>query len=354
MARKRLEPFSMSFLDCMSCGFGAILLLFLILSSQVREQSEQDVTELRGEAEHSEARLSAAESHLARLTELLGELFSRREKLDARTRGARAAVRETQAPLKQNTAKIEEKEQQLASLQLQLLDLEKQSEAARASSALEIRKQGRRQYLTGLRIGGQRALILIDASASMLAEDIVNVLRLRNQSEAQRRRAPKWQRAVAAVEWLTATLQSGAEFQIYLFDTSARPALEGTAGTWLEVDDTELLKRAFTAVTRTAPSGGTSLDAAFRAIRELTPLPDNVYLLVDGLPTQGGRRTRRGVVDGSDRLRLMNGAMKLRPRNVPINVILFPMQGDPHAMYAYWQLARLSRGSLISPSRDWP
>jgi len=30
------------------------------------------------------------------------------------------------------------------------------------------------------------------------------------------------------------------------------------------------------------------------------------------------------------------------------------MEGDPLAASAYWQLALASRGSLISPSRDWP
>ena len=37
MARHRrpIEVFSMSFLDCMSCGFGAVILFFMIINAQV-------------------------------------------------------------------------------------------------------------------------------------------------------------------------------------------------------------------------------------------------------------------------------------------------------------------------------
>ncbi len=46
---------------------------------------------------------------------------------------------------------------------------------------------GNRQYLTGLKLGGERVLILVDGSASMLADTVVNAVRRRNM----RRRAEK-------------------------------------------------------------------------------------------------------------------------------------------------------------------
>ena len=42
------------------------------------------------------------------------------------------------------------------------------------------------------------------------------------------------------------------------------------------------------------------------------------------------------------------------PPGVPVNVILLPMEGDPMAPAAYWTLARRTRGSFLSPARDWP
>ena len=39
---------------------------------------------------------------------------------------------------------------------------------------------------------------------------------------------------------------------------------------------------------------------------------------------------------------------------MPVNVILFPMEGDPMASPAFWKLAMASRGSFMTPSSAWP
>ena len=41
-------------------------------------------------------------------------------------------------------------------------------------------------------------------------------------------------------------------------------------------------------------------------------------------------------------------------RNIPVNVVLLPMEGDPMAASAFWKLAIATGGSYMSPSRDWP
>ena len=59
MARKRrqFEVFSMSFLDCMSCGFGAVILFFMIINAQVKETTEDDPTELMAETRRLEVEI---------------------------------------------------------------------------------------------------------------------------------------------------------------------------------------------------------------------------------------------------------------------------------------------------------
>ena len=59
-------------------------------------------------------------------------------------------------------------------------------------------------------------------------------------------------------------------------------------------------------------------------------------------------------MSGKQRLKLYNRALEQLPRGAPVNVILFPMEGDPRAASAYWTLAVATRGSYLSPSRDWP
>jgi len=102
------------------------------------------------------------------------------------------------------------------------------------------------------------------------------------------------------------------------------------------------------------PHGPTSLHAAFGAARALEPTPDNIYLLVDGLPTMGEIVPTRGGVTGRERIDHFNRAVRQLPVGVPVNVILFAMEGDPQAAPAYWVLALRTGGSMLAPSEDWP
>jgi hypothetical protein len=93
---------------------------------------------------------------------------------------------------------------------------------------------------------------------------------------------------------------------------------------------------------------------AFLALQTLSPSPDNIFLITDGLPTQGTTPPRGNKVSGRDRQKLYRQAVKRLPRNVPINIVLAPMEGDPMAASEFWQLAQVSRGSFLAPSKDWP
>jgi hypothetical protein len=38
---------------------------------------------------------------------------------------------------------------------------------------------------------------------------------------------------------------------------------------------------------------------------------------------------------------------------MPVNIILFPMEGDPWAAPAFWDCVETG-GSMLAPSEDWP
>ena len=99
----------------------------------------------------------------------------------------------------------------------------------------EFKGEGDRQYLTGLKLGGERTLILVDRSASMLDDTIVNIIRRRNMPIDEKLRAVKWRQVVASVDWLTAQFQPGSEFQIYMFNNEVEPVIKGSDGVWLKV-----------------------------------------------------------------------------------------------------------------------
>ena len=125
--------------------------------------------------------------------------------------------------------------------------------------------------------------------------------------------------------------------------------MPGAGGEWLDGGDREVLEEAVQRLRGVVPGGGTSLYAAFRVIRQMRPAPDNVYLLVDGLPTRGARAPRRATISGKDRLKLFEEAVKEIGMSVPINIILFPMEGDPDGGRRLLEArARLGR-SLCEP-----
>ena len=82
--------------------------------------------------------------------------------------------------------------------------------------------------------------------------------------------------------------------------------------------------------------------------------PDNVFLLTDGLPTMDEKRPWGNKVSSSKRLRFFNGARRKLSGNIPINTILYSMEGDPEAAPAFWKMTTHTRGSFFCPSEDWP
>ena len=60
------------------------------------------------------------------------------------------------------------------------------------------------------------------------------------------------------------------------------------------------------------------------------------------------------MVTPKQRRKLFREAVEEIPRLMPVNVILFPMEGDPEAASSFWRLALGTGGSYMNPSKDWP
>jgi hypothetical protein len=364
MARRKTEVFSMSFLDCITCAFGSVVLVYTLINAQGGLRHAAESQSLRAEVDKMEQQVLEG---YQRLVVLRNSLVATEEET-VRTEGMGTRVLSEAERLKQELAEAEKetlsRREAIERLKADLKSLEegtRRLEGAsqdRAASGTRVRGfvgQGDRQYLTGLRVGGSRILILVDSSASMLDDTVVNVLRMRNMSETRKLLSEKWRRTQSTVDWLAAQLPAESEFQIYAFNTQVTPLVEGSAGKWLKVNDPNALDEALSRLRKIVPKDGTSLENAFLALNELNPRPDNVILITDGLPTQGTSAPLiRKTIDGDDRLKLFERAMGRYPRGVPLNVILMPMEGDPSAPSAYWLASRRTGGSFLSPSKDWP
>ncbi|MCZ6560262.1 MAG: VWA domain-containing protein, partial [Gammaproteobacteria bacterium] len=299
-----MNVFSLSFLDVMSCGFGAVVLVFLIMNHSSERTKQEVNVELLSEVARLEELILEGDEYLVQVkntVKILQEKNTTTDGLANTVDQNLKSIRVELAKLDLDTLASEESINKLKT------DLQAQDEERRRlEGGVEEGKQqgenvrsftgeGNRQYLTGMQMGGERVLILLDASASMLDETIVNVIRRRNMRPEQKLAARKWRRAVKTVEWLTAQIPPGSQFQFYTFNTTATPLLEGTRGRWLAAADGSDLNRAVESLRHVVPEKGTSLHASFQVISTLSPRPDNVFLLVDGLPTQGETIREKGV-----------------------------------------------------------
>ncbi len=365
MARRRRQfvIFSLSFLDVMSCGFGAVVLFFMIINhaSEVRTQElnknilaevrwidedvligRENLVQLRNSMQRTEKDLVITEGLATRvitdMVEIRRQIASMSEDTTVRE--------ETIEALK---AELQQKEEERRRLQGSIAEQDDLGDDIRTFIG-----QGDRQYVTGLKMGGKRILILVDASASMLDETIINVIIRRNLADHEKINSDKWQRAVRTVDWITARMPQESQFQIYTFNTSATPVVDDTDRKWLDIGDGTALNEAVEALKTVVPGGGTSLHAAYGVVGRLSPRPDNIYLIVDGLPTQGKDPPRKKTVSGRERLRHFDKALDVLPAGIPVNIIMLPMEGDPRAASEFWKLAMATEGSFMAPAKDWP
>lgn len=361
--RKENNIFSLSFLDIMSCGFGAVILIFIVINHATETTSQEINAQLMSEVQKYEEQVKDQTENLIMLKNTVEETEEEVLTTEEMARQLIDTIKRLEAELAQmdeegssKDESIEELKSELKELELEAANLEG-SVAADDSAGTSLRSivgEGDRQYLTGMKVGGQHILILLDASASMLDKTIVNVIRRRNLPDEQKLQSEKWQRAIKTVDWIVANMPKDAYFQLFTFNTDIKPAIEGTDGDWLRAIERNDTDGALDSVGKLIPAGGSSLHSAFSLANSMDPQPDNIFLIVDSLPTVGAQPPRRTVVESRERLQFFTDSIQLLPRASPVNVILFPMEGDPVAAPSYWRLAQMTGGSFLSPPKDWP
>jgi hypothetical protein len=362
--RRATEVFTLSFLDCICCGFGAVILFYTIVSAQSGVAQTRVTDNLSAEVNRLDEQVLTGTRNLAALRDTLDKTRQEAASATSKSNIIAAELDSHKTQVSNYDATRLSRQQHIEKLRADIQALQEGTKRLEAGSdelappgqdVAAFRKTGGdRRYITGVRMHGRRILILLDVSASMLHEDIVSVLRLRNTDDATKRAAAKWQRALETVHWLLTQLPPGSAYQIYTFNTRAQPLLPDSAGKWLPGGDLPQIARGLTAMQSLVPADGTSLYNAFAATRTLSPLPDQIVLITDGLPTQGKTAGTRKLVDADTRARYFDEAVGQLPAHVPVDSILLPMQGDSEAAHRFWHLARTSDGSLLLPARDWP
>ena len=231
--KRRNIAVSLSFLDIMACGFGAVTLLFLILRHNATEVITPDIR-ISAEVDMLQMDIRDAEEEKVQLLNSLEKIQLQLVEAQGLSKRVITDLEEQEKSIQNDPNDIDKLRRQVEQLEDETAQME---EVEFGDKVREFQGDGNRQYLTGLKLGGERVLILVDGSASMLADTVVNAVRRRNMDDEQKKQSPKWQWTLRTLEWLLAQLPPSSRFQVYIFNTEIQTAVAGTEGEWLDAAD---------------------------------------------------------------------------------------------------------------------
>ncbi len=340
----------------MSCGLGAVILMFLL----VKKNSEKEIMEISIPKKNLEI-----ESLIKEERDLMVE--------NAKLKNLKTKLTNQEGDLKLNTEDYEDiltlqKEKEIKN-NIKIRELEKKLkkiEIKNDESKLNLEGQGQQEYLIGLEIKGKKVAILLDASASMTDEELIDIIKRKTQSDKNIKKGPKWQRTIRVVKWLLVRLPNDSKVAVVKFSNDSK--ILGKKN-WHE-NNSKDLSELYSEINKIVPKNGTNLDAAFKAISQMNNKPDEIFLITDGLPTIGNKKSNTNFFSNCNSI--LGNAKKISGRcreklflssinysksiisNIKINVILLPLEGDPKASSNFWKLAAQNQGLLFVPSKDWP
>ena len=349
--RRETEVFSLAFLDCICCGFGAVILVFILTVSQKTSVDKTDVDAAREKLKATQSSVTLTQEQLDRLARVLA--------------AAQLELQVINAKSTQDQLKLSDRKRDLLLMLQQtgalkdalhsLLGEKKALPTEDVAPPIPIPNVDRRQYLTGVKLQGEFVVFLVRTSGSMLDDTIDAAASRLGDSDDKKREAPKWQRVIQAMEWMLASLDADTHFQILFFNDETTPIIPTRGEEWFSTKDRKTMTEIVSRLHKVVPKGPANLERAFTAVRFLPRLPDSIVLITDGLPTRSDSLPMDGDVEEGHRIRFFEIATKQLPPRIPVSTILFPMlTGDPGAPGLYWELANATRGALVSPAKTWP
>jgi hypothetical protein len=343
--------FSISFLDCICCGFGAVLLLFVLTSGRKADINEQGIADLEMLADSLQIDVEEAKKLVADLEKSIKVQTEKVRTVQDADSQADKEITDSKEILNLMLADRSTVEDELS----KLLEEKKEIPKVEEKPVIPIPNTQRRQYLTGFNLTGERILFLVEASGGMLDETIDAAIDRMGDPDFKKRESPKWTRTVKAVQWMIATLDPNTKYQVLVFNKNTLPIIPSRDGEWFDPKDTDTTIDVLQRLRALVPTGGANLERAFLSARDFKYAADNIVLFVDGLPTQSEAfQGGFGTVGDKERERMFKDARRRRPPRTPINTILFPMSGDPGAALLYWILANDTKGAMVSPAKSWP
>lgn len=339
----------------MSCGLGAVILVLILLKLQPEDTPV--------EIEPLQEQLEQLKSEEAEILASIAKQKAESTALDTVHAEIKATQKALATAIAMAKGDADEKMQQLEALKEKV----RKTPPAQKADVVENTQRGEENYVMGLKVEGARIAFLIDTSASMTDEMLLDIIRRKTGSDQEKQAGPKWQRTKRTTKWLANRIPQGSQAAFIGFNEKAVPI--GPAN-WLSGRNSSSLSDVFNKLDGIIPSGATNLAEALKVAKSLKPAPTNYYIVTDGLPTTGNSSYqslnpfakctslfgKSNTISGECRFMLFQHTVKESGLQTgrPVNVILLPLEGDPAAAPAYWGWTFTSGGLLISPAKEWP
>ena len=352
LKRKQSEGFNLAFLDIMSCGLGAVVLVFMLVkhnvaeSSSETEQLRQNIEQLERTRQQSEQTLQRIETELQDKKAITADVLQQLSE-------ARAALSQQSADVAKTSAQLEKLKTDISSIKVN-----------KRQDIIETPGQYEENYLLGLKVTGSKIAILFDSSASMTNEKLIDIIKTKSGSARDKQEAEKWVRAKRTLEWLLIRLPANSEVMVVTYNETAR--LMGKAA-WIQARDEAGIQSILSDMNNIIPTGPTNLQLGLNEANQYSP--SNLYVITDGLPTKGESRYkslnpfascgsllgRSNTISGACRVRLFRQTLtESANKGLRVDVVLLPIEGDPDAINEYWSWTAVTGGLLISPAGNWP
>ncbi|MEO1927038.1 MAG: VWA domain-containing protein [Gammaproteobacteria bacterium] len=350
--RKKTEGFNLAFLDIMSCGLGAIILVFMLVKHNVNDSSVEQES-LKNDIQKLEEIKEDSVQSLKNIEAKLAEEISKKENIKKK-------LQEMQASLENKSSDVEIAVKEIEKLKEDIKGIK----VVKKEDVIEIKEVNEENYLLGLKVEGKKIAILVDSSASMTNEKLIDIIKTKSSSNKEKQKAKKWQRTKRIVAWLLARLPKNSEIIVVAYNEKARALGEQK---WMKANDSSSLSAVLFDLDALVPQGPTNLQLGLQTIDKLAPT--NLYVITDGLPTKGESRYASlnpfascssllgtsNTISGDCRVKLFQQTIaESAPRGVQVDIVLLPIEGDPDAINQYWSWSATTGGLVISPANNWP
>ncbi|APE07126.1 MAG: VWA domain-containing protein [Alteromonas sp.] len=348
--RKATDGFNLAFLDVMACGLGAVILIFILVDFNAFTPMPTD------EKEKLEQELAAAESEQQKLKKSIDEVNDKIALESAKQDDAEQAQEDSS----QNQSKLL---QDMSTEMAVVADLENQlaalSKEVEKSANIQMQGTGEQNYITGMKIEGRDIGFLIDRSASMMGDTLLDVLSKLALSDSQKVSTDKWVRTKRVAQWMLARVPQESRLTVVTFSDTAKPLGIRNVNSAKVSGSINAIVKDLGAV---VPAGGTNLQEGLAVLFNANPNISDVYIVTDGLPTLGeglplscrNLISSKKSISSDCRRTLFVESVKRAKKGVSYNVILLPIEGDPYASPMYWEWTRVTSGTFLAPAPEWP